>query len=62
LRDPSGWPAIEAWWEQRLPQIAAEFRDGVASVTPRDAPACCRACHLQPLCRIGETAPPDPEP
>jgi RecB family exonuclease len=57
LNDPAGWGAIEAWWATRLPQIAAEFRDGVASVTPRDAPACCRACRLQALCRIEESVP-----
>ena len=54
LRDPSGWDEIQSWWERRLPELAAEFRDGVASVTPRDAPGCCRACNLQPLCRISE--------
>lgn len=54
LRQPQGWQAITAWWDRRLPELAAEFRDGVATVTPRDAPASCRACRLHPLCRIGE--------
>jgi hypothetical protein len=57
LGEPGDWEAIEAWWATRLPEIAAEFRDGVASVTPRDAPACCRACRLQSLCRIEESGP-----
>jgi probable DNA repair protein len=55
LREPSGWGAVEAWWQQHMTGLAAEFRDGVATVTPRDPPACCRACRLQPLCRIGES-------
>lgn len=55
LREPNTWPAIEDWWSTRLPGIAAEFRDGIASVTPRDPPACCRSCRLQALCRIEET-------
>lgn len=54
LTEPRGWPAVAAWWERRLPEIVAEFRDGIATVTPRDAPACCRACRLYSLCRIGE--------
>jgi len=54
LREPSGWSAVEAWWERHLTALAAEFRDGVATVTPRDPPACCRACRLHPLCRIGQ--------
>jgi hypothetical protein len=57
MAEPGNWRAIEAWWATRLPEIAAEFRDGVASVTPRDAPACCRSCRLQPLCRIEESIP-----
>ena len=57
MAEPGNWQAINDWWATRLPEIAAEFRDGVASVTPRDAPACCRSCRLQPLCRIEESIP-----
>jgi len=57
MAETGNWGAIKAWWATRLPEIAAEFRDGVASVTPRDAPACCRSCRLQALCRIEESIP-----
>jgi probable DNA repair protein len=52
-RDPSGWSGIEAFWQQRLPELAAELRDGVATVTPRDPRTVCRVCRRHALCRIG---------
>jgi RecB family exonuclease len=52
-RDPPGWSGIEQFFSQRLPEIAAEIRDGVASVTPRPHPnSPCRICARQSLCRI----------
>lgn len=53
LRDVDGWPGLLRFYADRLPALAAEFRDGVASVTPRgpgDSP--CRICARQSLCRI----------
>ncbi len=54
LREPADWAAVQAWWAQHLPRLAEEFRDGVATVTPRDVRTSCRSCRLQPLCRIGD--------
>jgi len=54
--DPRGWPGITAFWRDRLPAIAAEMREGIATVTPRgpkNAP--CRVCRRQSFCRIRAT-------
>lgn len=51
--DPAGWAGIEAFFATQLPIIAAEIRDGIATVTPRPAPnEPCRRCARQALCRI----------
>jgi len=51
--DPAGWAGIEAYFATRLPVIAAEIRDGVATVTPRPPPnEPCAQCGRQALCRI----------
>ena len=47
------WPAVVLRWSRSLGAIAAEVREGHASVTPRDIHKTCRHCGLQPLCRIG---------
>ena len=52
-RDPPGWSGIEAFWRTRLPALAIELREGVATVTPRgpkNSP--CRICGRQSLCRV----------
>jgi ATP-dependent helicase/nuclease subunit B len=49
-----GWAGAHAWWGVHLAAIGAEFREGVATITPRDGGKPCRTCGLQPLCRIGE--------
>ncbi len=52
-RDTGGWEGIERFFAQRLPALAGELRQGVATVTPRgpgNAP--CRICARQSLCRI----------
>ncbi|MFO1310889.1 MAG: PD-(D/E)XK nuclease family protein [Burkholderiales bacterium] len=56
LRELGDWNAVQAWWAERLPMLAEEFRAGVATVTPRDVRTSCRSCRLHALCRIGETA------
>ena len=53
LAEPNTWAGVEHRWRAQLTNIATEFRDGVATVTPRDNGAPCRTCGLQPLCRIG---------
>jgi probable DNA repair protein len=54
--EPAGWTGIVHYWRERLPAIATELREGVATVTPRgpkNPP--CRVCRRQPLCRIRAT-------
>jgi hypothetical protein len=52
-RDPAGWSGIERFFQERIPAIAAEIRDGIATVTPRPPPnSPCRICGRQSLCRI----------
>jgi ATP-dependent helicase/nuclease subunit B len=53
LKTVAGWHGAKAWWQKRLPEIAAEVREGVATVTPRHPRIICRTCGRQPLCRIG---------
>jgi probable DNA repair protein len=51
--EPSGWSGIARFWRERLPAIAAEMREGIATVTPRgpkNSP--CRVCRRQSFCRI----------
>ncbi len=51
-----GWPPGQDWdtlaatWDEKLESIAAEFRSGVADVTPLDQ--ACHYCDLQALCRV----------
>jgi hypothetical protein len=52
LPHPNTWAGVEQRWQVQLTDLAAELRDGVATVTPRDNGAPCRMCRLQPLCRI----------
>lgn len=53
LADPPGWAGIAQYYAQHLSTLAAEIRDGVASVTPREAPhRPCERCARQSLCRI----------
>ncbi len=53
LSDPPGWSGIERFFEARIPALAAELRDGLATVTPRGpAGSPCRICARHSLCRI----------
>jgi probable DNA repair protein len=55
--DPAGWSGIKDFWRDRLPAIAAEMREGVATVTPRGPKNLpCRVCRRQSFCRIRATA------
>ena len=52
-REIQSWAGLEAFYAERLPALAAELRDGVASVTPRGPTGSpCRICARQALCRI----------
>lgn len=43
-------------WAQYLQQLIAEFKSGVATVTPLEGEKTCRNCSLQSVCRIGFSA------
>lgn len=47
------WPALEQSWRAAFVRLAEEFRQGVASASPRDDEDC-RDCEQKPLCRIHE--------
>jgi probable DNA repair protein len=48
------WPAQVAFWRGEVERLAAEFATGRAEVAPRNGPATCRQCDVQPFCRIHE--------
>ena len=48
-----GWDALLDDWRESLAGLAAEFRNGVSRVQPRDA-GVCDECNLHALCRIRE--------
>jgi hypothetical protein len=48
------WPAQVAFWRGEVERLAAEFAAGRADVAPRNGPATCRLCDVQPFCRIHE--------
>jgi probable DNA repair protein len=48
------WPAQVAFWRGEVERLAHEFAAGRADVAPRNGPATCRQCDVQPFCRIHE--------
>jgi probable DNA repair protein len=50
------WRAVESRWRHTLEALAAEVREGVAAVAPRDVRVTCKRCGLQSLCRVGIVA------
>ena len=51
---PPDWAGLQDNWRAVLQDLAAEFRQGVATVTP--TPRACDWCEQQPLCRIHEVS------
>ena len=51
-KDTPEWTDLFDYWRAVLENLAREFRDGVATVTPK--PRACDWCEQQPLCRIHE--------
>ncbi len=49
----AGWADQVGEWRQTLEQLALEYQQGVASVTPLNNQVC-QYCHLSPVCRIKE--------
>jgi RecB family exonuclease len=53
-RGAGSWEQLLGDWQQRLETLAREYACGEASLAP-DPPRACEHCHLQALCRIGES-------
>lgn len=49
----ASWDEVQSFWRSELEALAREFAEGVASVTPKNAPSTCQYCALDPLCRVG---------
>jgi probable DNA repair protein len=47
-----GWRELKLHWRATLENLAAEFIEGCAAVSPKE-PAVCTYCALAPICRIG---------
>jgi len=54
--DPRAWRAQIDRWREQLTSLARAFLAGEAAVDP--AENACRVCHLQTLCRIGQSIEP----
>ena len=48
------WDTLFSNWQNTLNQLAADFREGIAIVDPKDPNMTCRYCDLQTFCRIYE--------
>jgi hypothetical protein len=48
---PQSWKDIKAYWLKQLESLAKEFKEGIATVTPKSFKDC-EYCHLSDLCRI----------
>ena len=53
LKSLGDWSAVKAFWQQRIEQLAKDFRNGEAGVDPISARACSQ-CDYHPLCRIDD--------
>ncbi|HXZ95498.1 MAG TPA: PD-(D/E)XK nuclease family protein [Burkholderiales bacterium] len=50
----ANWADMLEGWRAMLENLAREYLDGRADVSPRDYPNTCRDCDLGPLCRVKE--------
>ena len=50
------WETQLAQWRSVLEKLAADFRDGVATVDPKTPGKTCEYCGLQSLCRVAEAS------
>jgi len=53
-QDWSSWQEMLEGWRLMLENLAREYLDGRADVSPKDYPQTCRECDLGPLCRVKE--------
>ena len=59
LKSFDTWPEVLAQWQQSLEQLATEFRQGWATVTPRNG--VCSYCDLKGFCRVNLSGDPESE-
>ena len=48
------WAELQEEWRGNLERLAAEFREGVADVDPKEGAKTCQYCDMTTLCRINE--------
>jgi ATP-dependent helicase/nuclease subunit B len=51
------WPTLTADWQSTVTELADEFIDGIARVSPANGKKTCETCRLQSLCRIRQLDP-----
>jgi probable DNA repair protein len=49
---PATWPELLAQWRRELEQLAKEFCEGYAAVSPKYGAQTCQYCDLMTLCRV----------
>jgi ATP-dependent helicase/nuclease subunit B len=54
LENSEVWTALCTYWQKKIGQLAREFIQGAADVSPKNQSQTCRYCHLMGLCRINE--------
>jgi RecB family exonuclease len=54
VKPAKSWAGLINSWKRELESLAAGFAQGDARVDPKNGFATCRACDLQPLCRVHE--------
>ena len=53
-REANSWSDVLREWRTAMERLGETFRNGEASVDPKQYPVTCTYCELQPLCRINE--------
>jgi hypothetical protein len=53
-KESTGWSEMFESWRAMLENLAHEYLDGRADVSPKDYPNTCRYCELGALCRVKE--------
>lgn len=57
VQQAQDWDALLNGWRQETESLGKGFAGGDARVDPKNYPATCRYCDLQPLCRVHERIP-----
>jgi len=53
----SNWPELLDLWKGQLEQLATDYVEGKAAVSPVDVEIACRYCDLRGFCRLSEARP-----